>query len=153
MKRIVFVCSGNICRSPMAAGLASKMLEDAGVPSVVISAGTLNIQGSPASEHAVDVVASIDVDISMHRSQGVSPHLMRLADQIVVMAPNHEEHILGLDRSLAPKIHRLWEYADPDAGLTEIADPVNQSRDVYEECRDLLVSCLERWVQRIKILG
>ena len=151
MKRIVFVCSGNICRSPMAAAMARQMLEQAQVPSVVISAGTLNIVGQPAAPNAVQAVSEIGIDLQGHRSQGISPRLMQLASTIVVMSPGHEASLLNIDASLAPKIHRMWEYADEPLG--EIADPVGLPVDDFRRCRDLLTVCLEKWVDRVKTLG
>jgi protein-tyrosine-phosphatase len=146
MKRIVFVCSGNICRSPMAAGIARDRLETAGIDAVVISAGTLNINGQPASPHGVTACRELGIDIEGHRSQGISVPLLLKADAIVVMAPGHEQHLARLEPALAPKIERMWAYADPARGLTEIADPVGLELPAYRTCRDLLVECIDRWV-------
>src|SRR5690554_5927823 len=107
--RIVFVCSGNICRSPLAEGLARQLLAEAEIPAVLISAGTLGLNGRSAATHTVTTGAEIGVDLSRHRSQGVSIALMRMADRIVVMAPQHEDELLRSDASLRPKILRLWE--------------------------------------------
>lgn len=153
MKRIVFVCSGNICRSPMAAGLARDVLTKQKVAHMVISAGTLNIQGQPASKNAVEAMRLIGLDIEGHRSQGASRHLMGLADKLVVMSPGHEKALLEMDPALAPKIQRMWSYAKPPGRLDEIEDPVGQDLDAFIACRDELVACIDEWARQLVLLG
>ncbi len=151
MKRIVFICSGNICRSPMAAGLARDVLTKQKVPHVVISAGTLNINGQPAAKHAVEAMRLIDLDIAGHRSQGVSKHLCAMADKLVVMAPVHEQALVEMDPSLAPKIQRMWAYSKDQ--YDEIADPVGLDLDAFVICRDLLVECVNEWARQLTLLA
>jgi protein-tyrosine phosphatase len=146
VRRILFVCSGNICRSPMAALLARRQLERAGVPAVVISGGTLGIQGTPAASFAVQALQEVGLDLSDHRSQGVPLALARVADSIVVMSPEHAEALLERDPSLGPRIVRLWEYADPPGSLEEIADPVGLDLAAFVECRQRMEQCLARWL-------
>lgn len=143
-QRIVFVCSGNICRSPLAERMAKAMLEERGIPAVVISAGTLGLQGRSAAANSVTVAAEVGVDLEGHRSQGVSIPLMRMADKIVVMAPRHETELLSKDRGLAGKIVRLWEYLDE--GLDHIPDPVGQDVETFRVMRDRVQEALERWI-------
>jgi protein-tyrosine phosphatase len=147
--RVLFVCSGNICRSPMAAVIAEHLLAEAKIPALVLSAGTLGIQGMPASPHAVSAVGAIGLKLDGHRSQGVSQLLLRSADHVVVMAPHHEAELLGRDPSLAPKIRRLWEYAEPRGRLGEIADPVGLELEAFVACREDLEACLSAWVSRL----
>jgi protein-tyrosine-phosphatase len=145
--RIVFVCSGNICRSPLAERMAKGMLAERDVPAVVISAGTLGLQGRPAAAHSIAVAAEIDVDLEGHRSQGVSLPLMRMADRIVVMAPRHEEDLLATDPALGSKIVRLWEYLDEE--LDHIPDPVGQNIETFRAMRDRIHTALETWVDQL----
>ena len=150
MQRVVFICSGNLCRSPMAAGLAERMLAEAGIPAMVVSAGTLNIQGNPAAPHAITAMRELGLSIEHHRSQGASLLLLRAADHIVVMSPHHEQDILARDPKLAPKIRRLWEYCQPPGRLDEIADPVGMELAAFHACRDDIKSCLASWIDRMK---
>jgi len=150
MKRVICVCSGNICRSPMAAGIVRDRLGKQDIPCVVISAGTLNINGQPASVHAVEACSQIGLDISGHRSQGVSAPLLELADHLVVMSPHHAESLLRIDKRLAPKIVRIWEFSTEP--LDEIADPVGLDLAAFVKCRDILVGCLDAWVRRLAAL-
>ncbi|MFW5968284.1 MAG: hypothetical protein ACOCV2_12235 [Persicimonas sp.] len=142
--RIVFVCSGNICRSPLAEALARQMLEERGRDAVLISAGTLGLQGRPAAANSVAAAAEIGVEIEGHRSQGVSVPLLRMADYIVVMAPRHEVTLLRTAADLRPKIVRLWEYVDED--LDGIPDPVGQDIEAFRTMRDRVKEGLESWL-------
>ena len=145
MKRVVFVCSGNICRSPMAAGMANTIFAEKGIPAAVISCGTLNIAHEHAARHAIAALQEIGIDISSHRSQGVSLGLVRLGDAVVVMAPNHEAYLNKLAPGLP--IVRMWEYFD--SPLAEIEDPVGKDLDAFRACRDILEVCLRRWVDSL----
>lgn len=145
MKRVIFVCSGNICRSPMAAGIATKRFEELGVGAAVISCGTLNIQGKRADPHAVQAAAEHGIDLGAHRSQGVSVGLLRLADHIVVMEPKHADHVLRHAPELAAKVVRLWEHSD--VPMAEIHDPIGSDLDAFRTCYTELEICIERWLQ------
>lgn len=144
MKRIIFVCSGNICRSPMAAGLARHKLVERNIEGVVISGGTLNLKGHHAAQAAIIAMEEVGIDISEHYSQGISAPMLNVADTIIVMAPEHEDVLRRAVPKIGPKIVRIWQWADEE--LEEIEDPVGKSLDHFRQCRDLLNQCLERWM-------
>lgn len=149
--RIVFVCSGNICRSPLAAALAQRMLNGAAIPAVTISAGTLGLSGHSAAAHTITTAAEIGLDLTSHRSQGVSLALLRMADYIVVMAPHHAQSLLQSDASLAGRIVRLWEFVREDAEpLDHIPDPVGKDLFTFRRARDLIEQGLENWCATLK---
>ena len=145
-QRIVMVCSGNICRSPMAVVIAERLLAEAQIPHMIISGGTLNIHGRGADPLAQRAVAELGLDLSSHRSQGAQSGLLRMADHVVIMAPRHEDHLLRLDPSLRSKIVRLWEYSPEDEALDQIPDPVGHNEGVFRANRDLIKRCLEGWI-------
>lgn len=148
MKRIIFVCSGNICRSPMAAGLAKEKFTHRDIKAAVISCGTLKLNGHRAARFAIEAMKEVGIDISEHRSQGINTAMLRVADDIVVMSPEHEAFVLGSDPQLRPKIVRMWEHSARE--LKEIADPVSKSLDHFRICRDLLDECLDTWIETWK---
>ena len=86
---ILFVCTGNICRSAMAEGLLAAGLGRVGSDLLVASAGTAGGGAAPATEHAVSVLADRGVDISTHRSRGLSAAMVGEADLIVAMTRVH----------------------------------------------------------------
>lgn len=143
MLRLVFICSGNICRSPMAAGLAKKYCKERQIDAAIISCGTLGIIGRPAAPNAVAAVAEREVDISDHYSQGVAAGLVKMADFAFVMAPRHERALVDLDPALSAKVVRTWEFADEP--IIQIDDPVGKDIVAFRDCRDRLEKCLTNW--------
>ena len=142
---ILFVCSGNICRSPVAEIVARDMFQRSGIRAQVHSAGTLNIEGHPASEQAIESVAELGLDLSSHRSRGLSWQALEEADSVVVMSPRHEAAAVAIHPGVKPKIVQLWEHSDRAPG-EGIPDPIGCSYAVYTRCRDLIVECLENWM-------
>lgn len=146
--RIAFVCSGNICRSPMAAALAPDLLEEAGHEAMILSAGTLHIQGRRAATEAQEAVAEIGLDLSGHRSQGADPNLMRFADHVIIMSPRHRRYFEAQAPDILPKVVDLWRYAG-DETLARIPDPVGMDLEVFRNVRDLIADCLRAWIQTL----
>ncbi len=148
-RKIVFVCSGNICRSPMADAIARRDLTDHGATDVhVESAGTLRIEGRPADPHAITALAKIGIDFREHRSQGVYPRVVSDADAILVMSPHHVDGVLEVDPSCRSRIVELWRHADVTDLYTEIEDPVGQDLATFIDCRELIEECLDNWLPR-----
>jgi len=173
MQHILFLCSGNVNRSPLAAALCGRLLAGAGRAVEVSSAGMLGINGRQCSKHMIAVAESAGLDLSAHRSQGLREEMLHKADRIVVMQPEHEAALLHRDESLAPKIVRLWESKrravgegrptrsapsgaaqrraegreEYGVGLEEIEDPAGCDLEEFERCRDELQLCLEGWLQ------
>jgi protein-tyrosine-phosphatase len=85
---IIMVCTGNTCRSPMAAALLARRLDEAGVKANVSSAGLLS-EGTPATDHGVSVMADRGLDTSGHRSRRLGPAIVTPADLVVGMARSH----------------------------------------------------------------
>ena len=133
--RIVFVCTGNTCRSPMAAGLARAMLADrlgcsvgqlAGKGYEVSSAGVFAAGGSPATAEARQAAGKFGADLSGHRSQKMGAELIKSADMVLCMTQTHVEAVRRVARSVGTKIRRLDEASD-------IPDPIGGGAAVYRK--------------------
>lgn len=124
---IVFVCTGNTCRSPMAEGLMRAELAKRGVSAAVTSAG-LAAMGEPAADHAVTVMEECGVNLTRHRSRPLTRELAQAADRIVVMTENHRSLLLaaGVDGE---------KITVPAGG---VPDPFGGSVEVYRHTRDTL---------------
>jgi protein-tyrosine phosphatase len=135
---VLFVCTGNSCRSPMAEGLFKKYLaeklycpldrlEEKGY--IVTSAGTLGMAGFPASSEAVRTCAAKGVDISGHRSRALSGHLIEQSDIVFALARVHRDAVVEISHEAAGKCLLLAEDAD-------IPDPIGQSQATYDSCAE-----------------
>lgn len=108
--KVLFVCTGNLCRSPMADGLMRHALEERGCEEVeVISAGTWAYRGSPATPEAVETVRKRGVDLSEHRSQPIELDDLHSADVIVAMTSVHVRELASLAPEIVDRIVMMKE--------------------------------------------
>lgn len=147
--RILFVCSGNICRSPMADRLGTSFLKGSRKIVHISSAGTLDLRGFPAAAHACTSLAEWGIDLSNHRSKGIGQLDLEDFDHLVVMAPEHEAELLAQSPQSHARIVRLWNYSSISSQLGEIPDPVGKGLGSFEMCRDLIAECLENWLMNL----
>ncbi len=136
VKNVLFVCTGNICRSPMAEALWRDL---AGDEFPTLSVGVSALAGQRASAHAIDVLRELNIDASRHRSQPVSAGIIRQADVIIAMTHGHAEALAYLYPDATKKTFLLREF-DPaaDEDDLDVSDPIGMSRGIYAECRDML---------------
>lgn len=137
---ILVVCTGNSCRSPMAAALLNKML--AGLPAFVYSAGTEAPVGQEATRSARQVAAEFDLDIHGHRARQLTPELCRSADLILVMAAEHRDWVRINASDALSRVRFLAAY--PDTGAIEVPDPVGRSLEFYRRVARQMMPALER---------
>ena len=136
MKTILFVCTGNVCRSPMAEGLFRQAVRGRG-DFLVLSAGVGAVDGMPPSEHAVKALRELDIDISSHRSRMLTAELVHQADYIFGMTHSHVDAITLLYPQAAEKTFLLREFDETlDSFENDISDPIGGSYEVYLNCRD-----------------
>jgi protein-tyrosine phosphatase len=131
--RVLFVCTGNTCRSPLAAGALAHELGAAAARVEVSSAGTAAAEGDPAQPYAIEVAGRDQVDLHGHRSRRLTPELLRQADLVFVMERPHRAFIERMGVA-ADKTFVLSEW--PGTGEPELAisDPFGGSIEAYEEC-------------------
>jgi glycine hydroxymethyltransferase len=146
MKHVLFVCTGNICRSPMAEGLFKKLLvgrEDIRAQSAGVSAG----HGMPASRHAVHALFADGVDLANFRSQPVSEELVRQATHIFVMTRDHKRLLELFFPEAGDKTYLLREF---EPGAPDLPDPIGLGREAYERCREIIKRALPVLLQFIE---
>ena len=143
---LLFVCSGNTCRSPMAAALARKLVaEHAGVPQAdigdqnyeVVSAGTFAMPGMKATPQAADAVAGLGADLSGHRSQPLTIELINRADWIITMGRSHTEAVVAMAPPAAARTISL----DPEG---DIQDPIGSDAAHYRQLAEQIEHLLRR---------
>jgi glycine hydroxymethyltransferase len=151
MKTVLFVCTGNVCRSPMAEGLFRQATCGRGEYRVV-SAGLGAMEGQPPSAFAIQVVKELGIDISAQRSRMLTPDLVQQADYVFGMTHSHIDTVVMLYPQAAEKTFLLREFDETlDRFEKDISDPIGGSYDTYLNCRDQIeqgIASLLRFLER-----
>ena len=136
--QILTICTGNICRSPMAEGLIRARLSPRAAEFATVgSAGTAAVAGVPASLNSVEACRRHDIDIRSHRSRPVTPEMIDDADLILVMEEHHRQAVLRMRRNAADRTHLITEFARETGGSHPgfhgggIEDPIGQEVGKY----------------------
>ena len=136
MKNILFICTGNVCRSPMAEGIFRNAARGRG-DFQVASAGLGAMEGQPPSTYAVQALKELGIDISNQRSRLLSPELVEHADYIFGMTHSHIDTVMMLYPMAAEKTFLLREFDETlDQFEKDISDPIGGSYEIYLNCRD-----------------
>ena len=136
MKTILFLCTGNVCRSPMAEGLFRHAVKGRG-EFRILSAGLGAMDGQPPTNHSVAAMRDIGIDISRQHSRALTAELVRSADLILGMTHSHTDTVALLYPSAAEKTFLLREFDETlEPYEKDISDPIGSSYPVYVECRD-----------------
>ena len=136
MKTILFLCTGNVCRSPMAEGLFRHAVRGRG-EFRILSAGLGALDGQPPSPHSVQAMKEIGMDISGQRSRALTAELVRSADLILGMTHGHVDTVQLLYPQAAEKTFLLREFDETlEPYEKDIGDPIGSSYHVYVDCRD-----------------
>ena len=146
MKNVLFICTGNICRSPMAEGLLRQM---SGGRVEVVSAGLGAGRGQQPSAHAIRVLKEEGIDISEIRSQPVSAHLLEKADHIFTMTRDHLDMLLLLFPEMAAKARLLHFDEAAKGGRADVTDPIGGTRETYESCKEDIKRAMPRIMELI----
>lgn len=137
---ILFICTGNTCRSPMAEGILKDMAKKKGLKLNVTSAGTFAFDGQEVSRDAVHVMREEGIDISQHRSRIVHRDLVESADLIFTMSRSHKGELLKKYDFLKDKVYTLKEYA---YGREEdVEDPFGRGTSAYRKAKEEIKKAL-----------
>ena len=153
VKKIIIVCTGNSCRSVMAAGLLKKMLKRKD-DYKIMTAGIAAVAGMLATKEAIQVMSEQDIDIREHRSSPLRDEIIHQADLILVMERKHMENILSRVSNAKDKVFLLNEFGrvkgedklvDPD-----IPDPIGKPLDFYRKVLEIIRESIMRTVRKLE---
>ncbi|MDR2862757.1 MAG: low molecular weight protein arginine phosphatase [Puniceicoccales bacterium] len=143
-KHVTFICTGNICRSPMAEGLLRHALQGEPEPLRslrIVSAGTAASDGEPASPNAVRALKNVSIDISAHRSQPVTEAIINGSLAVFAMTGQHLRTLRQQFPKLPAETHLMRVFMEGDV-IREIPDPYGMGIADYESCRDSMVEAI-----------
>lgn len=144
-RNLLFVCTGNTCRSPMAERLMADLCNDIAGKDLTgwsfTSAGVFAVAGAPASELAVVALKENGIDLSDHRARPLSPALVREADVIVAMTQSHRDLVLQMEPGASDKTHTLHSFGS-EKPKADVLDPFGGELDTYRIVRDEITSAL-----------
>ncbi len=143
--RLLFVCTGNICRSPMAEYLARSYAEERGWPVEVRSASLMGLNGNPAHTNAIKVCAEIDLDLTPHKAQPLSAELLEWADWVLVMELAHSRGARDMLPAKDDRILLLGSFC----GKLEIDDPIGGWKRRFRKSRDEIGECVRNFMDRL----
>lgn len=144
--KVLIVCTGNTCRSPMAVAILRRLALEQGIELQVDSAGTYATEGGSAHPHAIQVMREKGLDIGDHRTKQFTPQLAEEADLILTMTQGNKRDVISRAPGAAGKTFTIAEYTE---SREEVADPFDGDVGKYRETAAKLESLLRAVVHRL----
>ena len=148
--RVLFVCTANVCRSPMAAAISNALADEQRVPWKATSAGVHALVGEGMAPPAVAALEEIGVYSGEHRARQVDPRMLQEADLVLTMTLNHADILRRLSPATSDRVHTLVAFADAKTEGEDVPDPYRQSMTAYRASVRQLLGYLEEVVRRTK---
>jgi protein-tyrosine-phosphatase len=146
---LLYVCTGNTCRSPLARAITERLIAERGWTHVSVeSAGTAGAAGAPASENAVLVARDFGLSLDEHRSKELTPELLDWADLVLVMTPSQFEMVARL--GLASKVALATDFLEGPGAGQAVRDPFGGDIEAYRETGEQLQRAAESLLARLE---
>lgn len=150
MQKIMFVCTGNICRSAMADKMLAKKVEEENLDIEVYSSGTFAENGDYPTSEAIEVMEEYGVDLRTHRATNIRKSNIEEMDLILCATTNHKNMVLQLYPNLAGQVYTMKEYVGETADGIDISDPWGYDLAVYRKCATEIEKIIQKIVDKMK---
>ena len=145
MLNIVFVCMGNICRSPMAEGLLRHKWQEMGRDDLIVSSmGTHGLNGSPPTKYTQDVCKENGFDISSHRARSLVDEDLQKADLILCMESVHKKFVQTFFPWHRDRLFLLGAWPEKETRKSAIDDPMGGSLEEFRIIFSIIKGHIER---------
>jgi|SRR5215211_5962299 len=152
MKRVLFVCTANICRSPMAEAIFNALAEDSDLPFRAESAGTAALEGRPMAPNAVAVLEEKGIYPDDHRARQVSEAMIAESELVLTMSPQHAATLYRLYRYPSrKKVYTLPQYAIGASVGESIPDPYGHTMATYRSSMRQLYEYVQHTVNHFGV--
>ena len=151
MKKIMFVCTGNICRSAMAHSLMKKIVDEEKLNLEIFSSGLYAETGDGATYNAIEAMKVYGVDLSNHRATNTKESNIKDMDLILCATEGHKIMLLQLYPELKEKIYTIKEYVGYDD--MDIKDPWGYDLETYKKCAKEINDCIIKLIDKEKNMG
>ena len=145
-KSVLFICTGNTCRSPLAEAWFNKIAEAESLPYRASSAGLAAMNGTPASKHSQSAAAEMGASLEKFQSRMVTVEMLKNAELVVCMTGSHCRYITAAMPELAEKVHALMEFSNGG----DVSDPYGGTLDEYRQCFADIRSAVENLIEKLK---
>lgn len=145
---LLFVCTANICRSPMAEAIFNALASDSGLDARAHSAGVAALEGYPAHSNAVSALEEVGISLGKHRARRVREELVTRSDLVLAMTPEHVKELNNTFEGQSHKFHLLPGYAGTD--LRSIPDPYGLTMPAHRASVRKLSECMENVIATLQ---
>ena len=153
MKTVLFVCTANVCRSPMAEAIFNALAEDRRLPYRARSSGLAALENEPMASNARAALEEVGVSVGHHRARQVNESMLREADLVLALSPRHMAQLRERYGSLSHKVHTLAQYASGAPAEDGISDPYGQAMTAYRASVYQLVGYIDSLVEALRKTG